>query len=79
MNQDNLRHDLKNSLAIINSIADSTYRFLTRFPEKNTETDTVHIQMFKTALSSIKQETDKIEQLFLKILDGNIETNINRK
>lgn len=79
MNHDKLRHDFTNSLAIINSIADSTYKFLARFPENNTKTDAAHIQMFKTALSSIKQETDKIEQLFLKILDGNIEANINRK
>jgi hypothetical protein len=59
-----LKHDLLNSIVILNSISRSASGFMSRFLENKQVVTDKQIAMFKQAIESIPIETAKIEKIF---------------
>jgi hypothetical protein len=55
-----INHDAKNSIIIINSISQSTSRFINKYIDRNAVSEQ-KIELFIDALSSIQEETAKLE------------------
>lgn len=63
-----LKHELSNSIAIINNIAKSTYCLLEKISNNNTMIPPMQYEMLKKAVCSVHDETARIESFFIKII-----------
>ena len=70
MNQDmkELRHDLINSIVIINSLSKTIYKFVDQISVETLNNSQKKIELLKNAVTAIQNETSNIEFNFLAIL-----------
>jgi hypothetical protein len=66
--KNSLKHDLLNSIVILNSISRSAAGFISRYLENKQSITEKQIALFKQAIESIPIETAKIEKLFLSLI-----------
>lgn len=65
----NLTHDFANAIAILRGIAVSAANFAAELQQTNTMPAEQHLLAFVERMDALQLETDRIEQLFTKVIN----------